>query len=185
MDAMRDLSEVTRQSQVITIKVRGVVVTVSEVTMDNLPLFIKSCSPFLSAMDQLGEVKETRDEMGEPMPNASRKLEDKYGLFKLIGDNGPSFLDASSIVCAIEGFNGLPRDFLKRLRPDEFFHIALAVVEVNGDFFTLRLAPALTQFFRSVSLIGLSRTNGSSQMDIFDPSLEGTSTASSDATLPH
>ncbi len=182
MDAIRDLSAVTRQSQEIKMKVRSTAVTVREVTMVDLAAFIKACSPFLSAMDQLAEVKETREELGEPLPNVVRKVEDKFGLFRLIGENTDAFLNAAALVVAVEG-QADARLFLSRLRPDEFFHIALAVVEVNGDFFILRLAPALTEFFKSVSRIGLPPISASSQLDIFDGNLAGTSTASSGDTL--
>lgn len=185
-NALRDLSEVTSATRTIQLKVRSTLVTVSEVTMAGLAPFIRACAPFLSTFDQLGEVKEQNEEL-EAAGGSTRQLADKFGFFKLIGENTNAFLDAATLVCEVETRTAGAgcRDFLSRLRPDEFFHIALAVVEVNGDFFILRLAPAMEKFFHGVGRIGLSPTSVSSLQGILDLNSPATDTASSGGGLPH
>ncbi len=177
-DALRDLSAVTRESVDVALKVRGVAVTVSEVTMSSMAPFIRACSPFLASFDQIAEIKETTGELAAAGGSAKR-VPDRFGFFKTISEHSPAFLDAAALVCDIPDAPPVPvppgaamtapqlaaRAFLARLRPDEFFHIALAVVEVNGDFFILRLAPALQAFFRTVGRIGSGRTSDLSLPD--------------------
>ena len=157
-DSLRDLSSVTRASVDIRLKVRGKEVLVTEITMGNMAGFIRACSPFLAAFDSLAEVKEVTAAVDD-VP-AQKKLGDKHGFFKMIAEHNNAFLDAAGLVCEVDHDAGA-RDFLARLRPDEFFHIALAVVEVNGDFFILRLAPALMAFLNGVGRIGMAPFNAS------------------------
>ena len=182
-DPVRDLANVTREGAIISLRVRGTAIMVAEVTMQNLGPFIKACAPFLSAFDQLDEVKETAGELKAAGGN-SRHLNDKFGFFRMIGESSGAFLDAAALVCEVDGHIGPvgARAFLARLRPDEFLHVALAMVEVNGDFFILRLMPALQRFLEGVGRIGLSPSSVSSALGTISASSFSTASPSSSAT---
>lgn len=123
--------------------VRGRTVRVSEVTMKTMTPFAAACAPFLSEFDEAGRLGGRKDAEGNVIPN------DQFELFKVLAENGPAFVSVAALV------TDAPKDFIESLRPDEFFDVAAKIVEVNGNFFVLRLAPALLRFAQGVAQIGL------------------------------
>lgn len=119
--------------------VRGQTIQVREVTMAELRPFVALCAPFLKAFDEVEELKK-RPEEGKPI--------NEYGLFQLLCEHGDSFMHAAALV------TNVPVQFYQRIKPDEFFEVAAAVVEVNGDFFIRRLAPKIASLVLAVSRIG-------------------------------
>lgn len=128
------------------VEVRGHKIIVSEVTMKNLKQFTEACAPFLSAFDEAGELAAKPD--GDP---------EGFALFRVLTKHGDDFMRATALVTNADVA------FYEKLKPDEFFKVAAKVVEVNGDFFVLRLAPMLIKFARGVSLIGSMLSGVSSQ----------------------
>lgn len=127
-----------------SVTVRGRKIVVREVDMKSLTPFAAACAPFLSEFDEAGRLGDRRDpDTGEPVPA------DQFTLFKVLAEHGPAFVNAAALVSDAD------KAFLENLRPDEFFEVAAKVVEINGNFFVLRLAPTLLRFAQGVSKIGL------------------------------
>lgn len=64
---------------------------------------------------------------------------------------GPLLAEAGAAVLELTRLAaGLTRDDWSDLLPDDALRLAAAVVEVNGDFFARRVAPALTEATRAV-----------------------------------
>ncbi len=145
MNEINQIDAIANREKELT--VRGHKITVREVVMRDLKEFSAACAPFFAAFDEAGELA-SRD--GKPMED--------FALFKVISQNSDAFMRAASLVT-----NGTV-EFYQRLRPDEFFEVAAAVVEVNGNFFVQALAPSLIKFAQGISQIGLTLSTASSQL---------------------
>ena len=141
-----DLSLMAGVPHIVTVRNRAV--TVKEVNMKTLTPFAAACAPFLNEFDESGRLGDRRNpETGDPIPS------DQFTLFKVLSEHAPAFVTAATLVTDAD------RKFLEELGPHEFFEVAAKIVEVNGNFFVLRLAPALLRFAQGVSRIGLIQSN--------------------------
>jgi hypothetical protein len=140
-----------------TVRVRNHDIIVREITMLHMGGFTKICAPFLSAFDEAGDLFA-----------AAGKPQSEYALFELLAAHCDAFMQAAAMV------SNAPVEFYQKLRPDEFFEVAAAVVEVNGSFFVRRLLPAVIKLAQGIQAVGSS--TGSI--------LSGNSLAQATATAP-
>lgn len=143
MSNVNEIDEI--KGREVELEVRGHKIIVREVVMRDLKEFAAACAPFFAAFDEAGE-----------LGNPDRKPED-FALFKVLANNSDAFMKAASLV------TNANFEFYQKLKPDEFFKVAAAVVEVNGSFFIQALAPALIKFAQGVSQVGLILSSASSQ----------------------
>lgn len=118
-------------------------VAVREVRMCELQTFIQKCSPFMHAFDEAGALARRVNKETGDVQEASA-----FDLFKLLADQSPAFMDAA--VCV----TNQPRAFYEQLLPNEFFDVCAKIVEVNGSFFALRLAPSLIKLAQGAISLG-------------------------------
>lgn len=125
-----------------------VVVEVSEVTMMNFKAFAAACAPFFKEFDEAGRLATRVDkETGDVIPP------EEFSLFLVLAEYSDAFTTAAALV------SNKPASFYQRLTPDQFFEVASAVIQVNGDFFVRSLAPALLKTARALGMIGLTTSN--------------------------
>jgi hypothetical protein len=141
-DDLGQLDELAGREKRLTVRKHEIVV--SEVIMENLGEFVEACTPFLEAFDEVGELA----------ARTADQPPDDFALFKLVSKHSKPFMRAAALV------SNANYEFYAKLKPDEFFEVAAAVVEVNGTFFIQRLAPVLIRFARGVSQVGTMLLTG-------------------------
>lgn len=139
----------------IDVTIRGHKIVVREITMKHIKAFAKICGPFMDSFDEAAELAGR-----EPS-----KVDSDFKLFNTLLDHSDDFMKAAAMV------SNADVDFYEKLRPDEFFKVASAVVEVNGNFFVQALAPALIKFARGISTIGMILSPPSSPQGTGTPTL--------------
>ncbi len=159
---MDELDSLTGQNNPLSVTIRETKITVSEVTMGNLQAFTRACAPFLREFDKGGTMYTGPDDNGEPT------IMEDFALLKVFSEHAPAFIAAAALV------TNAPVAFLQRMRPDEFFKVAVLIMKVNGDFFVQRLAPQLMRFAEAMALVGTALSSNSSQ--------PGTATQTSEIT---
>lgn len=133
----------------VIVEVRGHKITVHEITMRNIKAFAKICGPFMSSFDEAAELSSRQPSQADS----------DFKLFNVLLEYSDDFMKAAAMV------SNADVTFYEKLRPDEFFAVASAVVEVNGNFFVHALAPALIKFAKGISTIGLILSPPSSPQD--------------------
>lgn len=132
----------------LTGEAEKVIVEVSEVTMMNFKAFAAACAPFFKEFDEAGRLATRVDkETGDVIPP------EEFALFLVLADYSDAFTTAAALV------SNKPASFYQRLTPDQFFEVASAIIQVNGDFFVRSLAPALLKTARALGMIGLTTSN--------------------------
>lgn len=118
-------------------------VEVHEVTMAGFKSFTMACAPFFKEFDEAGRLATRIDqESGDKIPP------EEFALFHVLADHSEAFMNAAVIV------TNKPVTFYQTLAPDQFFEVAAAIVQVNGDFFVRNLAPALLRVAKALGSIG-------------------------------
>jgi len=102
--------------QSVTVTVAGEQVSVQPLKVGQVPAFARASRGILQDLD---------------------KLSGAEGIMELLADHGDDLISA---VCVA---TGMPVNVVQSLAMDEFVQLATAVVQVNADFFTRRLAPTV------------------------------------------
>lgn len=125
------------------VAVCGDVVEVSEVTMKNFRAFSAACTPFFAEFGEAGRLENRIDaKTGDRIPN------DEFALYHVLADHSDAFMAAAVLV------TNRPLHFYQQLTPDQFFDVAAAMVEVNGNFFIRSLAPAIIRLAKTIEALG-------------------------------
>ncbi|MEO6518825.1 MAG: DUF6631 family protein [Pseudoxanthomonas sp.] len=103
---------------------RGERLVIQPLAVGMLPKFVRLARPVI---DVLMDAKLDEAAVGA----------DVDVLMDLIGEHGDKCFDAAALV------TGRPREWIEGGPIDEFFALAQAVIQVNRDFFTRKLAPLL------------------------------------------
>lgn len=123
-------------------------VEVHEVTMRGFKAFTMACAPFFKEFDEAGRLAVRVDQ-----ETGDRIEPEEFALFQVLADHSDAFINAAVIV------TNKPASFYQSLAPDQFFEVAAAIVQVNGDFFVRSLAPALLRVAKALGSIGLTTSN--------------------------
>lgn len=118
------------------------------VTVGRLPAFIREVRPLSTDLAVLQSLPDDID------PDLVTEI-----LLNLVENQGDQMLEAVSIAVApsLKGVAEARRK-IEELEPDEFLLLALAVVQVNADFFVQRLLPALTRAGQAARMLGAGPT---------------------------
>jgi len=101
---------------------RGKSYVVAPLTVGQIPRFARALKP-LAGVDLLG----------------SLSAADAGTILALVADHGESLIEAVAVA------TGVPKAEIEAASADELIGIAMIVVGVNGDFFSRRLAPAISK----------------------------------------
>lgn len=112
---MNDLEKMTPAG--VQVKVGGENVTVSPIRVKELPQLMRVAKPFEADLN--------------------RKIEGKADIIRMLAAHPDSLIEAVAICCR------KPIEWVDALELDEFVQVALAVIEVNFDFFIQKVLPAV------------------------------------------
>ncbi len=98
----------------LSLTVAGRDLTLTPVRLGQLPAFVRAVEPF-----------------------AKQIAGGQFDPIELLADHG------ANVIRALEVATGQPREWVESLELDEAIRLASAVLEVNADFFTHRVLPAL------------------------------------------
>jgi hypothetical protein len=120
--------------QPVTLEVAGKTLEILPIKVGRLPAFIRAVAPFLEVFKNGGEVN----------------------FIPLLANHGEAVLEACAIGANVE------RAWINDLDPAQLVKIAQVVIEVNVDFFTHQLAPAITSAAGVMigRIAGLPASNG-------------------------
>lgn len=102
--------------QSVAVNVAGEQINVQPLKVGQVPAFARASKGILQDLD---------------------KLNGAEGIMELLADHGDDLIAAVSVA------TGMPVNLVQALAMDEFVSLATAVVQVNADFFTRRLAPTV------------------------------------------
>lgn len=97
-----------------TLTIGGQGLTLVPVRLGQLPAFVRAVEPFAKSL-----------------------ASGQFDLLELFADHG------GNVIRSLEIATGQPREWVESLELDEAVRLASAVLEVNADFFTRRVLPAL------------------------------------------
>jgi hypothetical protein len=102
--------------QSVAVTVAGEQINVQPLKVGQVPAFARASRGILQDLD---------------------KLNGADGIMELLADHGDDLIAAVSVA------TGMPVNLVQAIELDEFVGLATAVVQVNADFFTRRLAPTV------------------------------------------